>query len=167
MRTVHANGPGGRRRAPPLLKFCAALAWVSLAALAAQAQAVATPAAAVSATLEDQINEYAQKGKPHLRWQTFWVLNWQPVTGATHYEIRYKTAEGTSRKVKTVDKPPFRLEVAKGDNAKAQGLLARQVQLDTVGSLLSAQVVARLPDGQATELSPWLQVGLSLPVVKP
>ena len=137
-----------------------------MASLPASAPAqgpTAAPVSALSAVLEDDVHEYASKGKAQLRWQTFWVLNWASVEGATHYEIRYKTSEGTSRKVKTVQRPPFRLEVAKGDNAKTQGLLARQVQLDTIGSLLSAQVVARLANGETTPASPWLQVGLALP----
>ncbi len=150
----------GRFRASPLFASAAALVLLSLAPSVPATQAEAAPVTGLGAVLQDETHEYVAKGQAQLRWQTFWVLDWTPVEGARHHEIRYKTAEGTSRKVKVVDKPPFRLEVAKGDNPKAKGLVARQVQLDTVGSLLSVRVVARATDGRTTAPSPWLQVGL-------
>lgn len=141
----------------------------ALAASPPEASPSDAPAAAVGsapglrAELQDVTRPYAARsGVPHLRWQSFWVLQWAPAAGAKHYEIRYKTSEGTSRAVKTVVEPGLRLEVARGDNPKAAGMFARTTQLETIGSLLSVQVVARLSDGKTAVLTPWLQVGAPL-----
>ncbi|RVU46386.1 hypothetical protein [Rubrivivax rivuli] len=145
------------------LQAAAAVGLLCTSALAAS-DLEAAPAVAqlpgLRAELQDVTQAYAARsGVPHLRWQSFWVLQWAPAAGAKHYEIRYKTAEGTSRKVKAVVEPGLRLEVARGDNPKAAGMVARTTQLETIGSLLSVQVVARLQDGRTAVVTPWLQVG--------
>ena len=96
-------------------------------------------------------------------WQTHWVIQWQPVPGAVAYEIITMTSEGRSKKSKRVERPPFRLEVAKGENARAEGMPTRPIQLLTIQGLLSIKVVARMTDGSNGPASPWLQAGLSYP----
>ena len=96
-------------------------------------------------------------------WQTHWVIQWQPVPGAVACEIITMTSEGRSKKSKRVERPPFRLEVAKGENARAEGMPTRPIQLLTIQGLLSIKVVARMTDGSNGPASPWLQAGLSYP----
>jgi len=127
------------------------------------AAAATAPMAALRAVLEDEVREYQAKGKTHQRWQTFWVLNWSAVEGAEHYEISYKTSEGTSRKVTQLDKPPLRLEVAKGDHPKSGELLARTMQLTTIQGMLSVRVTAQSANRKSLAQTPWMQVGAPYP----
>ena len=111
------------------------------------------------ATLEDTTNGYVGDNTQRWRWQTHWVVQWRPVPGAVTYEIISMTSEGASKRTTRLHQPPFRLEVAKGDNAKAAGMPTRPIQLLTIQSLLSIRIVARMSDGSPGPSSPWLQVG--------
>lgn len=115
------------------------------------------------ATLVDTTDRYSGAGLQRWRWQTHWVVQWQPVPGAAEYEIILMTSEGTSKKTTRLTQPPFRLEVAKGDNVMAEGMPTRPIQLLTIQSLLSIKIVPRMPDGSAGPSSPWLQVGRLYP----
>lgn len=121
------------------------------------------PLPGLRATLVDTSDRYRSAGREHWRWQTHWVVQWQPVPGAADYEIILMTSEGTSKKTTRVTQPPFRLEVAKGDNPRREGMPTRPIQLLTIQSLLSIKIVPRLPDGSAGPASPWLQVGSLYP----
>ena len=115
--------------------------------------------APLRATLEDTTDRYREAGLQRWRWQTHWVVQWQPVPGATEYEIISMTSEGTSKKTTRLKQPPFRLEVAQGDNLMTEGMPTRPIQLLTIQSLLSIKIVPRMPDGSPGPSSPWLQVG--------
>lgn len=125
--------------------------------------ASSAPLPGLRATLEDTSDRYSEAGLQRWRWQTHWVVQWQPVPGATEYEIISMTSEGTSKKRARLTQPPFRLEVAKGDNARAEGMPTRPIQLLTIQSLLSIKIVPRMPDGSPGPSSPWLQVGRLYP----
>lgn len=115
------------------------------------------------ATLEDVERPYGKDGTEHLAWQTFWVVNWTPVAGAVDYEITWLTSEGRSRKTTIQTAPPFRLEAALGDNPKKMGLLARDLQLETIQGMLSIRITPRFADGTAGASTPWLPVGRAYP----
>lgn len=121
------------------------------------------PLAGLRATLEDTTVPYIGNGIQRWRWQTHWLLQWQPVAGASEYEIIAMTSEGTSKKTTRQKQPPYRIEVAKGDNVQTEGMPTRDIQLLTIESLLSIKVVARMTDGSAGPSSPWLQVGRLYP----
>lgn len=132
-------------------------------AMRGPAQAVSPLIAGLSAVLEDVVSPYVKEDVEHIAWQTFWVVHWNPVTGAEGYEIAYLTSEGRSRKTKALDAPPFRLEVAVGDNPKSSGLLAREIQLQTIQSLLAVQLTPRFAGDVIGTPSPTLQVGRPYP----
>lgn len=114
-------------------------------------------------SLEDTADRYVGGNTQRWRWQTHWVVRWQPVPSAVAYEIISMTAEGTSQKTTRLDLPPFRLEVAKGDNARVEGMPTRPIQLLTIQSLLSIKIVPHMTDGSQGPSSPWLQVGRQYP----
>lgn len=115
------------------------------------------------AVLEDEIQSYDKKGVNYLRWHTYWVVDWQPVVGAKEYQITYFTSEGVSKKTKILAHPPFRLESALGDNPKSMGFLQREIQLQTIQSLLSISIAPRMADGSIGLPSPLLGVGQTYP----
>ena len=94
-----------------------------------------------------------------MRWRSDWVVTWVPPAHVRHYEIRYKTSEGVSRKTDTRREPQLVIEVAKGDNPKAAGLVARATQLSTIEGLLAVSVVIHFDDGTRSLPTPWLAVG--------
>lgn len=132
-------------------------------ACAAAGPAFTAPLPGLHATLEDTSDRYAAAGLRRWRWQTHWVVRWRPVPGATEYEIISMTSEGTSKKTTRLTQPPFRLEVAKGDNLMTEGMPTRPIQLLTIQSLLSIKIVSRMSDGSPGPSSPWLQVGSLYP----
>lgn len=125
--------------------------------------ASSAPLPGLRATLVDTSDRHSGAGLQRWRWQTHWVVQWQPLPGATEYEIILMTSEGTDKKTTRLTQPPFRLEVAKGDNVMAEGMPTRPIQLLTIQSLLSIKIVPRMPDGSAGPSSPWLQVGRLYP----
>lgn len=124
------------------------------------------PAAGVTnlrAVLEDELRHYRKKKIEHVDWHSYWVVTWQAVPGAADYVVTYATSEGVSKKTKVLAHAPFRLEVALGDNPKSKGMLQREIQLQTIQSLLSVSVTPRMLDGSVGPASPWLRVGQVYP----
>ncbi len=115
------------------------------------------------ATLEDETDRYTQDGVEYWRWKTHWVVRWDPVPGAVAYELVYMTSEGASNKTSRLDQPPYRLEVALGDNAQHEGMPTRAMQLLTIQGLLAVKILPRLADGSIGTFSTWLQVGRPYP----
>lgn len=114
----------------------------------------------LKASLHDIVEPYrTDKGVEYLRWRTDWTLTWTPLAQVRHYEIRYKTSEGVSRKTRQLSEPMFTIEVAKGDNAKTAGLLARDIQLATIESLLAVSVIVHFADGTQSRPTGWVPVG--------
>lgn len=123
-------------------------------------QAAPLAIAGLKATLHDTVESYRTiKGAEYLRWRTDWILTWTPLTQVRYYEIRYKTSEGVSGKSRQLTEAVFTIEVAKGDNAKAAGLLARDIQLATIESLLAVSVVAHFRDGTQSPPTRWVSAG--------
>ena len=159
----HASVPAVERSAPRLLLS------VVLPLLGLACACTAAPTGQVRiltglrATLEDTTDPYSTEGVKHWRWRTHWVIQWAPVPDAVAYELIYMTSEGASKKSTRLDAPPFRLEVAKGDNPQTEGMPTRTIQLITIQSLLSVRVVPRMADGSLGPASPWLQAGRECP----
>lgn len=109
------------------------------------------------------MDRYAKDGTEHWRWKTHWVVRWDPVPGAVAYELAYMTPEGASKKTSSLDQPPFRLEVAKGDNSQYEGMPTRAMQLLTIQGLLAVKILPRMADGSPGTPSTWLQVGRLYP----
>lgn len=113
------------------------------------------------ATLHDESNPVDAQGR--YPWRTLWQLEWPAVPDATHYVIDYKTAEGVSRKASTVDASVFRIEVAKGESQRPGERATREIQLQTIQSLLAVRVTPRLTDGSMGVASAWVEVGRVVP----
>lgn len=116
----------------------------------------------IQARLTDDVRPFREQGLDRVRWQTFWAMEWQPVSGATDYVVTIKTTEGISQQPRFTSETMYRLEVAKGDNPADAGLLARNIQLSTIQSLLSISVAPRFPDGSIGRASPYFEVGRPL-----
>ena len=129
--------------------------------LCSVASAAETPAGIrLAASLRDHVQTYRRPGgEEYLRWHSDWVVTWAPLAHVRHYEIRYKTSEGVSGKTAIQVEPRLVIEVAKGDNPKAAGLLARATQLSTIEGLLAVSVVAHFDDGSRSRPTSWLAVG--------
>lgn len=120
-----------------------------------------TPAAitGLTATLEDEWLPSQTGDVAEWTWQTHWVLHWQPVPAATHYEITHKTSEGINPRTTSLRTPSWKIEVAKGKNPRAAGMPTRTIQLLTIQGLLAVRVAPRFADGRLGTPSPWLAVG--------
>ena len=130
--------------------------YVGNAASAAEAPA----GVRLAASLRDHVQAYRRpNGEEYMRWRSDWVVTWAPLAHVRHYEIRYKTSEGVSRKTGIQVEPQLVLEVAKGDNPKAAGWVARATQLATIEGLLAVSVVVHFEDGSRSLPTPWLAVG--------
>ena len=117
----------------------------------------------IQARLSDDVRPFREQGLDRVRWQTFWSLEWLPVAGATDYVLTIKTSEGVSQQPRYTGETMYRLEVAKGDNPTNAGLLARDIQLSTIQSLLSVSIAPRFPDGSIGRASPYFEVGRTFP----
>ena len=128
--------------------------------LCSAAPAAETPAVRLAASLRDHVQAYRRPGgEEYIRWRSDWVVTWAPLAHVRHYEIRYKTSEGVSRKTGMQVEPRLVIEVAKGDNLKAAGLVARATQLSTIEGLLAVSVVTHFDDGSRSLPTPWLAAG--------
>jgi hypothetical protein len=103
------------------------------------ASPAATPAragpapAGLSNRLDDEVEPQAGD---LVSWRTFWALCWDPYDGATSYELRVLTGEGSSARLVRQPDRCFRIEAAAGESApgaragdRAQLLAAQQGQL--------------------------------------
>lgn len=117
------------------------------------------PVAGLVASLEDETRPL-DGGR--LRWSTYWRLSWARYPGASAYEVQTVTSEGQSPKLRTLNAPYYRLQVAAGENAAAMGLQGREVQLQMQSSQLAFRVRAILPDGRRSGWSDAAAAGTPL-----
>ena len=143
------------RRTPLLILIFLGIQ-LSFASVARAAEQSVEP---VSSVLVDEVQRYVKQNMSYHEWKTFWVLTWKEVQGASGYELHFKTSEGISNKIQILDKPPYKVEVAKGDGPETRGMLARQVQLETIQSLLAVSITPRLAGGASIPSSAWFSVG--------
>lgn len=113
----------------------------------------------VRAELADTTQTYTKNATPYWRWRTDWLLHWERLARASHYELQFLTSEGMSGRSRRFIAPPFRLEVAKGDNLQAAEFPTRAIQLLTIQSLLAVRIIAHFADGSQSLPSQWLSVG--------
>lgn len=115
----------------------------------------------VNIELKDEVKSYRDKqGVEFIQWKTYWLVNWKHHAEVSHYEVRSRTSEGESKKApKILQKPPYKLEVALGDNPKKQGFLVKDTQLQTISSLLSLQFIPVTLDNRRAQASEWYRVG--------
>lgn len=121
-------------------------------------QVVEPPVAGPAATLEDEV-----RGLPdgRIAWTTYWKLCWEPYRGAREYELETMTGEGTRRRLIRQAETCLRVEVAKGENAKAQGLFNRDLMLASLSGQLAYRVRAVLGPDRVSQWSPSAIVGQS------
>ena len=103
------------------------------------------------ATLEDQVTELPDD---RIKWNTYWVLSWDPVPGVESYNIQVLTSEGRSPKLLSVTEPRYRLQAATGENAKAEGFVKRDIQLALHTGSLAVRVRAQLPGDSTRDKLP-------------
>ncbi len=120
-----------------------------------------TPAAppqitGLRATLEDEVTDLPEE---RIKWNTYWVLSWDPFPGAEGYDLQIVTSEGISPRLHHVKEPRFRLQSATGENLKSEGLVKRDLQLALHAAQLAIAVRAHLPGDQATAWSHPYDVG--------
>ncbi len=139
----------------------AIVAALFFACLCSAAPAAEAPAGVrLVASLRDHVQAYRRPGgEEYIHWRSDWVVTWAPLAHVRYYEIRYKTSEGVSGKTRIQVAPRLVIEVAKGDNPKAAGLVARATQLSTIEGLLAVSVVSHFDDGNLSLPTPWLAVG--------
>lgn len=121
------------------------------AGAAAALAALPPPVTGIRTALRDTV---ANLPGGQIAWSTYWQLCWAPYAGAQAYELQVSTAEGTSPKLRRRLDSCFRLQVATGQNAKAQGLLDRERLLDLQAGQLSFRVRAVLGPAAFSEWSP-------------
>lgn len=98
-------------------------------------------------------------GAGRIAWQTFWKLCWTPVAGAKGYELKRMTSEGAPRQHQRVAGPCWRVEVAAGENARAQGLYRRDLMLQLQAAQASLRVRAAFGQGRVSAWSAEHAVG--------
>jgi len=121
-------------------------------------QIVAPAVGGLAATLEDGVRDLPDG---QIIWTTHWKLCWEPYAGALEYELEPMTGEGTRRRLLHQAGPCYRIEVAKGQNAKAQGLFNRDLMLASVSGGLAYRVRAVLGNGRVSQWSASMVVGQS------
>lgn len=87
-------------------------------------------------------------------WSIYWTLCWDAFPRALDYEVQVMTSEGVSPILRRQPERCLSIEVAAGDDIRAEGLASPSVQLAVQGSQLAYRVRARLFDEQRT---PWSQ----------
>jgi hypothetical protein len=107
------------------------------------------------ATLHDEIVELPGN---QIRWNTYWQMNWPAWPGAVAYELLTLTSEGTAPRPRRLSGCEFRIQVASGANARAEGLATRDMQLLLNSAQLSYRVRAVLDNGRTGEWSRALSV---------
>jgi hypothetical protein len=94
-----------------------------------------------------------------LAWSTYWKLCWEEYPGATAYELQALTGEGGARKLRRQRERCFRIEAAKGENEKTQGLANRDLLLALQAGQLAYRVRAALNDHRVSAWSSPAAVG--------
>ncbi|MEP7337327.1 MAG: hypothetical protein ABI977_06240 [Acidobacteriota bacterium] len=121
-------------------------------------QVVALAVSGLVATLEDEVRDLPDG---QIAWSTYWKLCWDAYAGAQEYELGPMTGEGGGRRLVRQAGTCLRIEVAKGQNAKAQGLFNRELMLASLSGQLAYRVRAVMGDGRVSQWSPLAIVGQS------
>ncbi|MEO6724592.1 MAG: hypothetical protein ABIU20_11370 [Blastocatellia bacterium] len=108
------------------------------------------------ATLEDDVRDLPDG---QIAWTTYWKLCWEPYAGAQGYELEPITGEGTGRRRVHQAGVCYRVEVAKGQNAKVQGFFNRELMLASLSGQMSYRVRAVLSNGHVNQWSTPAIVG--------
>lgn len=119
-----------------------------------------TPVSGFAATLHDDVQELPEG---RVAWSTEWRLCWAPYPRARGYEVQVVTGEGPSPRLLEQPGTCLDLEVAAGDNRRAEGLRGRDAQLLMQAGQLGYRVRAVLPRGRVSAWSPQLAVGEETP----
>jgi hypothetical protein len=119
---------------------------------------VALAVSGLVTTLEDEVRDLPNG---QIAWSTYWKLCWDAYAGAQEYELGPMTGEGGGRRLVRQAGTCLRIEVAKGQNAKAQGLFNRDLMLASLSGQLAYRVRAVLGDGRVSQWSPLAIVGQS------
>ena len=117
---------------------------------------VPPPVEGLVAALEDEVREFSGG---RIAWATYWKLCWAAYPGATAYELETLTGEGSSRKLRRQAERCLRIEAAKGENDKSQGLVRRDLLLALQAGQLAYRVRAVLDDHRVSAWSRPMAVG--------
>lgn len=107
------------------------------------------PVRGITTSLEDEVEALPDE---QISWSTYWKLCWEEYPEAEAYEIQTVTSEGSSPKVKKIQQPCYRLQIAAGKNKKSQGLMNRNMLIGLQSGQIAYKVRAVL--GKNT-YSPW------------
>ena len=159
---IKEDGEAGKRPAQEPLALLAVAALVVGVLLAVwrvpcgAQEVLPPPVEGLVARLEDEVRDLPAG---RIGWTTYWQLCWAAYPGATAYELQTLTGEGSSRKLRRQGEPCLRLEAAKGENDRAQGLANRDMLLALQAGQLAYRVRAVLHDHRRSAWSPPLAVG--------
>ncbi len=123
-------------------------------------RSVQPPVGGLTATLEDTVRDLPGD---RIAWATYWTLCWSPYPGARAYQIQTVTGEGASAKLRQQRDTCLRIEAAKGENARTDGLVNRDLLLQLQTGQLAYKVRAVLDDTTVSEWSASAAVGQTAP----
>jgi hypothetical protein len=119
-------------------------------------QEVQPPVGGLTAALSDEVHDLPGD---RIAWTTYWQLCWAPYPSATAYELQPVTGEGTASRLIRQQGTCFRQEAAKGENAKADGLVNRDLLVKLQIGQLAYKVRAALSGNRVSAWSPPAAVG--------
>jgi len=123
-----------------------------------QSSVIAPSVGGLVATLEDDVRDLPDS---QIAWTTYWKLCWEPYAGAQEYELEPMTGEGTGRRRVRQSGLCYRVEVATGQNAKAQGFFNRELMLASLAGQMTYRVRAVLSGDRVSQWSASAIVGQS------
>jgi len=121
-------------------------------------QVIAPAVSGFAAALEDDVRDLPDG---QIAWKTYWKLCWEAYAGAREYELEPMTGEGARRRLLHQAGTCLRVEVAKGQNVKTQGLFNRDLMLAGLSGQLAYRVRAVLGNGRVSQWSALAIVGQS------
>lgn len=119
-------------------------------------QVVPTPVTGLLGRLDDEVRDLPGE---RIAWSTYWTLCWRAYPDATRYELQLLTGEGRSRQYRQQHETCVRVEAAAGENARAAGLLDRDLLVRLQTGQLAYRVRAVLPGNRVSEWSTAVAVG--------
>jgi hypothetical protein len=128
----------------------------SQSASTSPSQIVAPAVSGLVAMLEDEVRDLPDG---QIAWTTHWKLCWESYAGALEYDLEPMTGEGARRRLLHQAGTCYRIEVAKGQNAKVQGLFNRELMLASLSGQLAYRVRAALGNGRVSQWSASMVVG--------
>ena len=119
-------------------------------------QVIAPAVGGLVATLEDEVRDLPDG---QIVWTTYWKLCWEAYADAQEYELEPMTGEGTGRRRVRQAGVCYRVEVATGQNVKAQGFFNRELMLASLSGQMTYRVRAVLSSGRVSQWSTPAIVG--------